>query len=220
MLSFISIFFVLVSAFRRLPSVALSMIEQDGYTIVMSAAEKGLYAALMCRNETRSVFEYGSGGSTLLAGACDVAEIVSIDSSIEWLTTVNNSKVWRESKSKLTLGHVDIGPTAKWGRPTVTASNAKFHTYAAAISQFRGDHDVVMVDGRFRVGCALLAIRYLSRNGVIVVHDFLKERGYHAVLKYLDVVNQVDTLVFLKPKRLLSLSALSNDIRRYAVIPD
>lgn len=202
---------------RVSPALALQRVELDNFRIVMSTAEANAYASLVCRNSTTSVFEYGSGGSTLLSGACHVPMIISVDSSLEWLTKVNGSSIWATSPSQLTLGFVDIGPTGNWGYPTVQA-HSNFQQYAAAISRFHIVPDVVFVDGRFRVSCALTAISFVSPTGFIVIHDFLHARGYHVVLKHLDVIAETETLVVLVRKRIINLTDLLNDVQKFAII--
>tara|TARA_B100000579_G_scaffold438043_2_gene471310 strand:- start:4274 stop:5122 length:849 start_codon:yes stop_codon:yes gene_type:complete len=60
--------------------------------------------------------------------------------------------------------------------------------------------DVVLVDGVAREFCAYKAKNILNENGYILFHDF--SRGiYDGILQYCDMVEQVDSLAILKPKK-------------------
>ena len=64
----------------------------------------------------------------------------------------------------------------------------------------KGSLDVVLVDGRARMACALAAIPYLAPNGVVVIHDYTWRPHYHGLVEYFNIESTVKTLVFLKPK--------------------
>ena len=63
-----------------------------------------------------------------------------------------------------------------------------------------GSLDVVLVDGRARVACALTALPLLSAQGVVVIHDFTWRPYYNAVLEAFERVQTVGTLVVLRPR--------------------
>ena len=62
--------------------------------------------------------------------------------------------------------------------------------------------DVAFVDGRFRVACALRALRHVAPGvGVVVVHDWTERPAYGDALKpFYDVVEVADRLAVLTPK--------------------
>lgn len=75
--------------------------------------------------------------------------------------------------------------------------------YIAAIDEFKNVsyYDSIMVDGRFRVGCALKALKYLRRDSVLMIHDFnAARRNYESVFNYYDKLYVEGSLVFLAPK--------------------
>lgn len=83
------------------------------------------------------------------------------------------------------------GATGAFGTPAAGADPATFARYSGALAAElgpRGAADAVLVDGRFRVACALAALRHVRPGGVLMVHDW--DRGaYHApVLEFYDVV--------------------------------
>ena len=59
----------------------------------------------------------------------------------------------------------------------------------------------MLVDGRFRVACALqLLLRSRKKTPRILVHDFTPREYYHVLLKFFDVIEQADTAVILERK--------------------
>ena len=60
--------------------------------------------------------------------------------------------------------------------------------------------DIILVDGVAREFCAYKAKNILNENGYVLFHDF--SRGiYNGILHYYDIVEQVESLVVLKPKK-------------------
>ena len=64
--------------------------------------------------------------------------------------------------------------------------------------------DIVLVDGRFRLQCALKLLPYLHKDSVLLLHDFWIRRPYHEVLKYYDVIGYARSVVALQKKGDLS----------------
>ena len=48
--------------------------------------------------------------------------------------------------------------------------------------------DAALVDGRFRVACALKLLPFLTQDSVLFMHDFWRRPMYHAVLDFHDVI--------------------------------
>ena len=57
-----------------------------------------------------------------------------------------------------------------------------------------------MIDGRFRVACALNCFNYISDNTLIVFDDFLDREYYHIVLDYYEIFEKGNNLVVLQKK--------------------
>lgn len=104
---------------------------------------------------TFEVFEYGSGYSTYYL--CDkVKSIVSVEYDEEWF-----KKVKRELKGK---GNVEI----------TYCELSK--NYAQVIStQVDKKFDLIFIDGRKRVACALNSIPFLSERGILILDDSWRE---------------------------------------------
>ena len=78
-----------------------------------------------------------------------------------------------------------------------------------------------MVDGRFRVACILKIILEFHKysNFKVMVHDFWKRDEYHVVLKYLDIIDTVDTMGLFSIKKNVDLKLVEKDYHAYKFNP-
>lgn len=114
----------------------------------------------------------------------------------------------RQSPSHFRLSFADIGKTHNWGRPIKELKKNQYDYVIAPLVLEQCPFDVYMVDGRFRVACALLALLHSSRGGhetTILMHDFESKHEAHASYKeMLRVCDKVEfsgsKLVALKRK--------------------
>lgn len=134
------------------------------------------------------ILEYGSGGSTAMAAEMDGKRVFSVESDPEWIAGMERWFAANPPLGKVVMHHADIGRTVDWGRPESDKRWRSFHTYPLGIWEADGfEHpDVVLIDGRFRVGC-LLATAYLIRKPVTVLFDDYAERPrYGEVERWLE----------------------------------
>jgi hypothetical protein len=74
----------------------------------------------------------------------------------------------------------DIGPTGKWGRPVNHKAWGRFHLYPLSVWDmpwFRHP-DLILIDGRFRVGCLLTALYRIERPVTVLFDDYANRRHY------------------------------------------
>lgn len=129
-----------------------------------------------------SYLEFGSGGSTVLADRAGIPA-VSVESDAIYAKAV---------RSRLTSGRVrlvtpDIGMTGEWGTP-LFRSEAKWRRYVEAPFPIEPFPDFVLVDGRFRVACALKTAQLAFENGksaTLMFDDYMGRPYYHEVETYL-----------------------------------
>lgn len=140
------------------------------------------------------------------------------------------------------------GPTVAFGAPGPGADPATFPAYSAAIddavaevdAETRHPHhhnrrlalaarsgppsthvDVALVDGRFRVACALRALRHVVPGaGVVAVHDWTERPAYgDALAPFFEVVEVADRLAVLTPKRHVDWTEWAAALGRYEKDP-
>jgi hypothetical protein len=68
--------------------------------------------------------------------------------------------------------------------------------------------ELVLIDGRFRVRCALEVIRR-GIDATVFVHDFWTRPHYHVVLEFFDQVETAENAVVLRPRRGIDFEQLN-----------
>ena len=157
-----------------------------------SPATTAWFSARLAR--AHKYLEYGTGGSTVLAARLGVP-FVAVDSDKYFLRSVRR-KVQREGfrASGQAWHYANIGLTGYWGRPLrewrrSARRLARFRRYSdPPPACYEGGRlpDFVLVDGRFRVACALKALRMLrhERDWTIVVDDYFNRPQYRAIERH------------------------------------
>lgn len=135
------------------------------------------------------ILEYGSGGSTVMASEMEGKHITSVESDkawwkmmMEWFETNPASK-----GSTVDMLYADIGPTREWGHSKDERSWKQFAQYPLAVwemDELRAP-DVVLVDGRFRVGCALATAYNIKQSTVLLFDDYTPRKWMHATENFL-----------------------------------
>ncbi|WP_020180014.1 hypothetical protein [Methylopila sp. M107] len=162
--------------------------------------------------------EFGAGGSTSVAAQIGVKRIVSVESDKEWLDML--AKRPEVAAVDFTPIYIDIGRTGKWGKPIEPDAAPRWPAYHQDVwSRLAWHPDLVFIDGRFRVACALATLLNCRPGTPILIHDFWNRPQYHEVLKYLDVLDRADSLGLFQAKPGISTEELQADLSRYAQEP-
>lgn len=193
------------------------------YPFVMSEKEKAIFDKAIKRS--RHYLEFGLGGSTLRAIQRSKAMIYTVESSAEWIHDMREYRIVRHAERvRLCIFPVDIGPVVQWGFPGSDTVKHAFEAYSSKFFQSFDSRmiDLVLVDGRFRVACALKTVLACRDNDTItiLIHDFWDRPYYHVVLKYLDTIDRVDTLGVFSIKKEVDLRSAANDYELYKGTPD
>ena len=134
--------------------------------------------------------EYGGGGSTIMAARQGI-ETVCIESDQRFAREIR--KRIDSVPHRVSVHYADIGPTGRWGRPIPILAMPRFRRryphYVYAPDRFAGNgfFDLVLIDGRFRVACALYAIRRAVQAEVsclICFDDYLLREKYQVLAQY------------------------------------
>jgi len=193
----------------------------DLEAVKMSPAEREKLQFELRR--TQAYFEFGMGGSSLLAVRAGVREIVSIDSDPQWVLAVRQHAeiAPRIADGTASILHADIGPVAEWGRPADRNRLTDWQNYLSIgwrdWAQRGTFPDLVLVDGRFRVACclatAMVWLQQRSDNLRVLIHDVSDQRlHYRDVLDFYEEVEIVETLLMMKPRSDISASALLSEL--------
>ncbi len=114
-------------------------------------------------NKKMSVFEFGSGNSTLFF-AKRVGQITSVEHNKEWLDII--------SKRSLTNSKILF----------VNAEHSKEYTAVLKLSNQK--YDIIIVDGVYRNECLMESVKHLSQSGVIILDDSERD-DYDEGINYL-----------------------------------
>ncbi|HEV8515235.1 MAG TPA: FkbM family methyltransferase [Cyclobacteriaceae bacterium] len=149
-----------------------------------------------------SILEFGSGNSTLFWHKC-TNQIFSIEHDRDWFNKVKNLL---PSQYKEQLLFLQLG----------TGTD---HDYTKAATHLKRKFDIIFVDGRERVKCAIDSRPWLSEKGVLVLDDSERERYADAVSFYLSqgfkkldfwgiapgIFNNKCTSIFYRPNNILDI---------------
>ncbi len=104
-------------------------------------------------NKRLNVFEYGSGYSTMYLAKL-VNSVTSVEHDKEWYTNINQRI---NQISNVTLFYATLGSGYIQGIKNLSSKNQRY--------------EIVLVDGRERVACAIFALDYLTSDGILILDD-------------------------------------------------
>ena len=162
-----------------------TLIQRPQLTLPAAEAERLVEAY----RAAQVILEYGSGGSTVLASELSGKRVFSVESDKGWADMMQG---WLAQNPPAAGTQVDViwsnvGPTGDWGRPVDDTAWRHYAEYPLAIWQ-QDDFvqpDVVLVDGRFRPGCAMATAFCTAKPVVMLVDDYKRRAGYHAIEEFL-----------------------------------
>ena len=189
----------------------------------MSDAEIGVLRE--CFSKASSLVEFGSGGSTLLAvRSPSLRRIWSVESDPAWIERLRaNAEVASAERSgRLHLLAADVGPVGGYGFPVDRSAQSAWPRYYQAVWDDAAaiEADLVLVDGRFRVACALEALARARPHAILLFHDFWNRTHYHPVLAFTDWLGSCDSLAILRRKAAIDPVALDAVRQQHRVNPD
>lgn len=168
--------------------------------------------------------EFGCGASTLLLLRNGIGALDSVDSQRAWVRRVSDEPDAAEAlrTGRLRMHCIDIGPTRKWGYPRGEESKARWPRYAQAVwrAALPQPVDFVLIDGRFRVACALMALLKARPDALVAFHDFwTRLKAYGQILPFFDVVGRAGSLAILAPRQDLDQARIETLLRQYLSDP-
>ena len=136
--------------------------------------------------DARTILEYGSGGSTVLAADMPGKKVISVESDKDWAQMMRRYFRQNPPRSEVDIIWSDIGPTREWGHPRTHEAWRRYARYPLEVWELEEfiHPDVVLVDGRFRVGCALATAFRISRPVTLLFDDYVRRENYHVIESY------------------------------------
>ena len=145
-------------------------------------------------SRSKSYFEVGSGSSTFQAVKHGL-KVTSVESDRWWYEKM---KAIFPTECSINYILIDFHISFNTGYPGPNTTKEEMYQYT---HQYKPEYnaDMILIDGRFRVACALNILPYISNTTEVYIHDF-QRRAYRFVLKYYELVNQTDRLARLRKK--------------------
>lgn len=110
------------------------------------------------------VFEYGAGASTVWLRK-RAGEVISVENDAEFLTFIEPLLAESPGEGKVLCHEIDRSD------PEHGADR-----YVHAIDDVPGEFDLIVVDGRERVRCALASLPRLAEGGIVLLDDSQRRR--------------------------------------------
>lgn len=134
----------------------------------------------------QTVLEYGSGGSTVIAAELG-KRVFAVESDQNWAQMMRDWLAAHPAQGQVDVIWADIGPTKDWGHPADDRKWKSFARYPLEIWDYPGftHPDVVFVDGRFRMGCALATAFRISRPVPLYYDDYTNRQRHHRIESFL-----------------------------------
>jgi hypothetical protein len=166
--------------------------------------------------------EYGSGGSTVQAARMR-KRFLSVESDPLYLKAVRQ-KIESLGAPRDAIIHADVGVVEYWGRPFIKrrsrARIVKWANYASLPwTKLTERPDLILIDGRFRVHCALFCIRALKDNFEILIDDYADRSHYHEVERFARLDRTVGNMAAFRPKQ-FDESEINQAIEKFSSVYD
>lgn len=144
-------------------------------------------------------WEYGCGATTQMACSMPhLRDITSVECDPEYAKTVS------DVCPKATVVFVDVGNVDENGWPIQPAFQQFWSQYSQIWSQSEKVYDTVLLAGRFRLACALWMCLHPRGVKQMLLANFVDRPDYHALEEFVDIVEVVDRLAVVRPKRVFN----------------
>lgn len=134
----------------------------------------------------KAILEYGSGGSTVVAAGLPGRVVFSVESDRKWVRMMKGWFAENPPAAKVNLHWVDVGRVKQWGIPKGDEAFRQWPDYPLSVWD-RPDFvqpDVVLIDGRFRLGSFVATLLRLTRPAVVLFDDYVPRKRYRVAEEF------------------------------------
>lgn len=172
---------------------------------------------------TSSYLEFGSGASTF-AAVQSAVPLVSVESDREFLGAVKaqcQDVPHDASDLSMIFLHANIGATGPWGKPVFPSipRPKRWRNYPMAPWDFLGlDYraDAILIDGRFRVACALAVVLHQPDvEWAMLVDDYEGRGHYKAIEEFAELKGCYGRMALFAPKPRVDGRSLETAFRHF-----
>lgn len=143
-------------------------------------------------------FEFGAGGSTNIASHYKI-KTYSVESDIKWHNKLKKNNI------KANYLTVDLN-SKKYGYP---GKGINIDIWKKYIQAYKREYmaNIILIDGRFRVACALDIFPKIKKDTIVLIHDYTIRTKYHIIENYYIKIKTWDTLAaFIKREDIKEIS--------------
>ncbi len=152
-------------------------------------SKKELKAFLYFMKPENIYFEFGSGGSTNIASYYKLKSY-SVESDATWHEKLKQNGI--------ITNYITIDLNSSYYGYPGKGTNSDWKKYIQAYKK-EYNADIIFIDGRFRVACALDIFNKIGNETIILIHDYTQRKEYHILEKFYIKVKTWDSLaLFLK----------------------
>ncbi len=164
------------------------------------------------------ILEYGSGGSTVMAGEMVGKTVFSVECDLNWAAMMEGYFEQNPPAADVHIRPVFIGETKAWAQPKGRKHVGRWHKYPTSIWQAETfkQPDVVLIDGRFRPACLLSVMMFTQKPVTVIFDDYIDREPYKEVERFIKPSRFVDRAAIfdvvptqLTPDMAVALMALS-----------
>lgn len=166
----------------------------------MPANAAARLASLLADADT--YLEYGVGGSTQLASRSGPSTLIGVDSDHRFLAAAGRAIQQAGRAIIWHPVHIDLGPTTFLGFPKTLCARRDWADYALAPWWFGLAPDLVLIDGRFRLACALATAAHAQPGTLVFFDDYATRPWYWKAARYLDLVERVGRAAVMRVRRM------------------
>jgi len=161
--------------------------------------------------------EYGCGKSTLWAYNNTESKIISVDTDPKWVNKISSKM---RNKDRYMINTIDCGEVRNWGYPINDSKKENFIKYCESIWKNSSKIDLVLIDGRFRVCCFLVSLKYAEENVSILFDDYRNRPHYHIVEEFVKPIQFCDRQALFKipEKNSIDFAYLDSLINKFKYI--
>ncbi len=161
--------------------------------------------------------EYGVGQSTSWVFKNSSANILSVDTSKEWIEKVKSNL---DSSDRLKLEWIDLGELGDWGRPVNYSKRENIYKYIESIWGRDESPELVLIDGRFRVCCFLYSLIKGNSGTKIIFDDYTNRPYYHVIEEFISPVDICGRqALFIIPDE-INLEEIEKTMKKFMYVMD
>ena len=168
-----------------------------------------IQAFCLFMNPKNIYFEFGSGGSTNIAFFYNLT-IYSVESDSSLHENLKNNGI------KANYITIDLKTYNNSGYPGNETTVEDWKKYIQAYKP-EYNADIILIDGRFRVACALDIFPKIRSDTIVLMHDY-RRKNYHIIENYyIKIQNWSNLASFIKKPNIKSIP--KNIYNKYIYIP-